>query len=1490
MMQNDAYVAAAYGDMQARGWGEHAFASAAWGAEAFAAPGFADHLNDMQAAYDKAIAEKDYSTAQAIREGLESAQSGMRSASWENEQARLANPNSTIMGELQRQDAVLDNNEKAIGNTLSSMNGEKATTGQGGDFDDPSYGGEGGLSLNEESGKGAWPQRIASGNRSAGVIEFPSGLRIAQSVSGNKRNSAVVRDGDVLVMSNQVTRPDGTQQKEEYTALPNGGVKAVVSDFGPSGLANSQTVTINHVLNSEYKRIGSGTQTWRQYSDTGILVYRVLLESDGAGIVWQYDFSRKEAWFTRETWLLPNSISHVLLAYDKGPKEIQSYIGNFTLPSGVNKLTLMDRARNGTGNSRNNLLTGNDLANKLSGAGGSDTLKGGSGDDTLRGGDGNDSLYGEAGGDVLRGDDGNDTLSGGIGDDTLYGGLGNDNLSGEGWDDTLFGDAGDDTLSGGDGYDALYGGAGNDRLEGGTQGDILDGGDGDDTLSGGSEGDELYGGNGNDLLDGGSGFDRLFGDAGNDSLLGGEGSDELYGGDGDDTLNGGVGHDFLVGGAGDDWLLGGDGNDDLRGGDGNDRLQGDADDDEASGGDGNDTVHGGDGNDRLRGDAGDDTLYGDDGRDDLDGGAGNDLLYGGDGNDALLGSGGDDTLYGGAGHDGLVGDAGDDRLYGEAGDDVLKGGAGTDLLAGAIGADTLYGGAGMDTLSGGDGNDQLYGDADADSLDGGAGDDKLWGGDGTDTLDGGDGNDVLTGDAGDDTLRGGLGDDMLSGGAGNDSLDGGGGRDQLFGGDGNDILIGGPDVDYIDGGEGTDTLVLTGLHSDYKIRFNTAIGRFSIVDLRAGSPDGTDLAAIELFQFSDGTFTKAELDYVIGADQSIAWDVLDSDGSKSTLGWRPWSVDPTQFEIFIQRRNIANVKMSETVFHPDGSRLAYAWDTSLDGKGEPWVSYVQTYDTQARLVKQQYENDDTTRLIEENDYDGNQAWDHRETWSMNVGGVYRDYHQIDTLHEPDPDPSIVDVIERLRDPANQAPWDVIVREYDVYSPNSNHWLTEDTTYDDGTRILKGKDYALDTKNYGSPPASYARDGEWKEFEERYDSSGRKYYETYTYYGATETDQTHTIVKQWDYNGQDWADSTLYIEGQDRKVWHEINYDTNPTYSKIRWDWHYAAGDWSQQVTYWNKAGQQVWLEQTWIKDDGTVDRGKVFQWDYTTAIAWQRYEYDYRHDTGHITEERTLYDDNTYGIVYHDLDNQYADYKVKTVTYTNEAQTTRLLERIELDAPNGRGATLTVWMWDVTNADPDWARLFTEYQPDPAGPDLFRRVHQMQYFSMTSDKEHYERLWDYGTAKSWKYSVELFNKNDVSYARNFQMDDNTWKTEDYDTGSAKWETITQYLLADKTTRKQKDTLFDDDHVVIEKWDIGDTDGSWDYYYIRLEHKGDSEAKATWKWYLDDNGQPHYVIGDANGPKDQLTDPPPHVDPDPRFSGLLMDGKASKSLMPELHVL
>ena len=180
---------------------------------------------------------------------------------------------------------------------------------------------------------------------------------------------------------------------------------------------------------------------------------------------------------------------------------------------------------------------------------------------------------------------------------------------------------------------------------------------------------------------------------------------------------------------------------------------------------------------------------------------------------------------------------------------------------------------------------------------------------------------------------------------------------------------------------------------------------------------------------------------MIGADRDIAFNVVNSDGSKSTLGWRPWPLDPAQLEIFIERRTINDLKLSETVFRPDGTRLAYAWDVAGT---EDWQRYVQTYDAQARLVRQQDENDDGTRRIEEWDYGGLQPWQNRVTLSMDVGGgVYKDYEQRDTLHEPVPDDSIVDVIDAFGTRPIRRLGSASCANTTSSARNSDHWLTQE---------------------------------------------------------------------------------------------------------------------------------------------------------------------------------------------------------------------------------------------------------------------------------------------------------------------------------------------------------------------------------------------------------------------------------------------------------------
>ena len=82
---------------------------------------------------------------------------------------------------------------------------------------------------------------------------------------------------------------------------------------------------------------------------------------------------------------------------------------------------------------------------------------------------------------------------------------------------------------------------------------------------------------------------------------------------------------------------------------------------------------------------------------------------------------------------------------------------------------------------------------------------------------------------------------------------GGSGNDTITGNTANNKLTGGAGNDTIDGLSGTDTAVYSGSSTNYQVTQN-ADGSWKVVDLRSGSPDGTDtLRNIEYLQFNDQT-------------------------------------------------------------------------------------------------------------------------------------------------------------------------------------------------------------------------------------------------------------------------------------------------------------------------------------------------------------------------------------------------------------------------------------------------------------------------------------------------------------------------------------------------------------------------------------------------------------------------------------------------------------
>ena len=82
---------------------------------------------------------------------------------------------------------------------------------------------------------------------------------------------------------------------------------------------------------------------------------------------------------------------------------------------------------------------------------------------------------------------------------------------------------------------------------------------------------------------------------------------------------------------------------------------------------------------------------------------------------------------------------------------------------------------------------------------------------------------------------------------------GGSGNDVITGNAANNKLTGGAGNDTLDGVSGTDTAVYSGPSSSYQVTQN-ADGSWKVVDLRTGSPDGTDtLKNIDFLQFSNTT-------------------------------------------------------------------------------------------------------------------------------------------------------------------------------------------------------------------------------------------------------------------------------------------------------------------------------------------------------------------------------------------------------------------------------------------------------------------------------------------------------------------------------------------------------------------------------------------------------------------------------------------------------------
>ena len=185
-----------------------------------------------------------------------------------------------------------------------------------------------------------------------------------------------------------------------------------------------------------------------------------------------------------------------------------------------------------------------------------------------------------------------------------------------------------------------------------------------------------------------------------------------------------------------------------------------------------------------------------------------------------------------------------ERLFGNGGNDILIGGAGGDTLSAGAGSDT----ASYETAPAG------VAASLADSS-------------------------INVGHAAGDTY---FQLESLTGSAFNDMLIGNSIANALTGGADNDVLIGGPGPDTIDGGAGNDTAVYGGNRADYRIS-QLGLGDIQLIDMRPGSPDGTDIVrAVEHFAFLNGTVSAA----AVLLPPSVHWSASTDIGTHPA-GWRP---------------------------------------------------------------------------------------------------------------------------------------------------------------------------------------------------------------------------------------------------------------------------------------------------------------------------------------------------------------------------------------------------------------------------------------------------------------------------------------------------------------------------------------------------------------------------------------------------------------------------
>src|SRR5215510_5004418 len=310
-----------------------------------------------------------------------------------------------------------------------------------------------------------------------------------------------------------------------------------------------------------------------------------------------------------------------------------------------------------------------------------------------------------------------------------------------------------------------------------------------------------------------------------------------------------------------------------------------------------------------------------------------------------------------------IGGSGNDTITGNSAANVLTGNSGSDTLYGLGGNDTLNGGTGADSMIGGTGNDTYYVDSLSDVV----------------TESGGEGTDTVYATVSGYTLAANVEIGMidLTSGA---TLTGNSLDNTLYGNSGNDTL---------DGGAGTDKVVYSGLASNYQLIQNPN-GTWTIIDLRSGSPDGTDLLInIEQVQFSDTLVTLGGSPPVISAptissystDSGIVGDGITNDNTLTLTGTAPANSTVTIYDgATLLGTATANVSGAWTFTTGALSDATHSFTaTATDGSGNvsaasaalgvtvdtvaPGAPIISSYSTDSGTVGDGITNDNTLTLI-----------------------------------------------------------------------------------------------------------------------------------------------------------------------------------------------------------------------------------------------------------------------------------------------------------------------------------------------------------------------------------------------------------------------------------------------------------------------------------------------------------------------------------------------